>query len=672
MPTDTAPKLIDRLVSYFSPRAGLERLAARRALALAAPPYEAASPSRHRKFYQDQRSPNQLVEMSARVLRAQARQLQRNHDVSRGILRTMTNNVVGANGIGIEPQPRREDGTIHEEYAAALRSAWREWCVRPEVTQRHTFAKVQRLMAMTWLRDGESFAQEVLAAAAYQYPTQVPFALEMFEADLVPFDYEVAPRIEQGIERNAWGQPVAYFVHKTHPAEGIGPGLSFSNQDLKRVPAERVRHVALLDRIGQTRGISEFASIITRLEDIKDYEESERIAAKIAAALTAYVKKTSPDGYQGPPTDTEGNPIPRSISMAPGMVIDSLTVGEEIGLIDSNRPNPNVVTFRQGQLRAVAAGVGASYSSIARDYGGTYSAQRQELVEQWVNYATLTDEFVGQFVQPVWAGFVSACALSGAVRTPRDVKPGTADDALFLAQSMPWIDPAKEAAAYVTLVRAGFASEVEVMRKRGVNPRDVLEQITTFRSETRSRDLVFTSDGRNAESGGNAAPTDVATQAASAANQAAASAQAARRVEDLAGDMRAMHTAATAAAALAAASAQAAHQQQPAPAAPVAAAPINLQVDISAALSEQSSRVIEETARETMAAIRKDIQDMPIVIPAPVVNVEAILPKAEAPSVTVNVEPAPVTVMHPASATQTVERDDEGEIVRTVTTYSQS
>jgi lambda family phage portal protein len=653
---NTAPNLIDRLVGWFDPSAGLRRVGARRALALAAPPYEAATPSRTRKFYTDQRSPNQLVDLSARALRAQARQLQRNHDVSRGILRTMVNNVVGANGISIEPQPRRADGTIHDEYAAALRAAWREWILRPEVTGRHHWSKVQRLMCMTWLRDGESFAQEVLGVAGYAYPTAVPLALEMFEADLVPFDYEVTPRIDQGIERNAWGRPIAYFVHKHHPADGIGPGLSFSTADLKRVSAERVHHIALLDRIGQMRGISEFASIITRLEDIKDYEESERIAAKIAAALTAYVKKTSPDGYQGPVTDSAGNPAPRSISMAPGMVIDSLTVGEEIGLIDSNRPNPNVVTFRQGQLRAVAAGVGASYSSIARDYGGTYSAQRQELVEQWVNYATLTDEFVGQFIQPVWASFVAAATLSRAVPVPRDVQPGTEDDALFLAQSMPWIDPAKEAAAYLALVRAGFASEVEVMRKRGVNPRDVLEQITTFRAETAARDLVFTSDGRNSEAGG-ASPdadqiTDTATQAATRAAEASArlTQQDIARLQD-------------------AVQAQARAQAAPAP----AAAPVNVHLGIDTAQVAQMAQEVAGLHRATLSQIREDIQAMPVVIPAPQVTVEAIMPavRAEAPQVTVNVEPAAVTVVdsHPTRSVQTVERDANDEITRTVTTY---
>lgn len=39
-----------------------------------------------------------------------------------------------------------------------------------------------------------------------------------------------------------------------------------------------------------------------------------------------------------------------------------------------------LLALRAGQLKAIAAGIGAGYSSIARSYDGTYSAQRQELV----------------------------------------------------------------------------------------------------------------------------------------------------------------------------------------------------------------------------------------------------------------------------------------------------
>lgn len=495
-----APKIemnaIDRIVSFVSPTAGLRRMQARRVLSQ----YEAAKPSRLRKGARDVRSPDAQVQQGAVTLRALARNLEQNHDIARGALRTLVNNVIGPNGIGIEPQPRRADGTIHDEYAKALREAYRDWSKTPEVTQRHHWAKVQRLVANTWFRDGECFAQRLMGAVPLlDHGTRVPYSLELIEADMVPMEYHDLSRgIQQGVERNVWGRPTAFWCYKQFPS---GTFWSKASMEVKRIPAERMHHVAAIDRIGQMRGVTLFASVITRLEDIKDYEESERIAAKVAASLTAYVKKGSPDMYGDPATpgavpagQTGTSP---ELSMSPGMIITGLSVGEEIGMIDSNRPNPNLITFRGGQLRAVAAGLGGSYSSLARDYNGTYSAQRQELVEQWIHYAVLTDEFVGQFVQPVWQDFVLTAHLSGVVPCPKDVDPNSMDDALYVGQSMPWIDPLKEAMAWLALVQAGFASEVEVMRKRGANPRDVLEQINAHRKKAGEMELVFSSDFAN-------------------------------------------------------------------------------------------------------------------------------------------------------------------------------
>ena len=500
-----AVNLIDRIVGYLNPAAGLQRFGARSVLnqvAAAAKPHEAAEPSRMRKFATDAYGPNTIVGLSAAAVRAQARNLERNSDIGRGILRTLVNNIVGPGGIGIEPQPRRADGTIHEEYAATLRTLWREFSLRPEVTGLFKMGALQRMVVKAWMRDGETFGQHVMGTVpGLQHSTRVPYSIEVFEADYVPLDLSDGNTLSQGIERNAWGRPTGYWVYKGNPKEATS--LAMGKSGMKLVPADRMLHIALRDRIGQMRGLSEFASIINRLQDIKEYEDSERIAAKVAAALTAYVKRNTPDGYDPADAATDpatGQPANRQINLAPGTIIDTLAPGEEIGIIDSKRPNPNVVTFRQGQLRAVAAGIGTSYSTISRDYSGTYSSQRQELVEQWVNYATLTDEFTGQWLEPIWQNLVLMAHLSGVAPYPRDLKPGSADDALFIAQSMPWIDPMKEANAYVTLVQAGFASEVEVMRKRGVNPRDMLDQITQWRKETEARELVFTSNAAHSPS----------------------------------------------------------------------------------------------------------------------------------------------------------------------------
>lgn len=482
--------LIDRLIAAIDPQRAVRRAHARAVLAV----YEAAQPSRLRKFRHGEAGPNRLVERGAVALRTQMRYLERNHDITKGSLDTLVNNFVGPTGIGVEFQPRKRDGSIHTDYAAALNEAWEEWQRRPEVTRVHDWQSVQRIIGRTFVRDGEGFTQLLPGPVDFlQHAGRVPLSLELLEPDLVPHDYNDAARnIVQGCERNAWGQPRFWHVHRAHPGDSVALPESGGT---KRIPAERMIQVAELTRIGQVRGVTRYASVINRIEDIKDYEESERIAAKVAAMLTAYVKRQAPsdEGYT-PQLDEQGNPKPREIGLAPGTIIDTLAVGEEIGLVDTQRPNVNLVHFRNGQLRAFAAGIGASYSSISRAYEGTYSAQRQELVEQWVSYAALTDEFVGMFTDPIVRAFIDAAFLSGAVPRPADVRPGSEYDVLYIAPSMPWIDPAKEATAWLTLVRAGFASEVEVIRKRGQRPEALLEQIDLWRRKCADKGITFDSD----------------------------------------------------------------------------------------------------------------------------------------------------------------------------------
>lgn len=487
---------IDRFVAWFDPQRGVERLRARTVLAH----YEAAKPSRQRKFRRDGGPPNMLVAQGAVALRNQMRYLDRNHDIVVGALDVLVNNTVGPQGISVEFQPRLPDGSIHTDYARDLAEAWRDWCRFPEVTRQHAYSRMQRLKARTLYRDGEYFAQRLMGpVAGLDHGTRVPYSQELLEADMVPMDYnDESKGIRQGIQRNTWGRPTGYWVYKRVPGESM---RVLTTADVKVIAAERMLHVAHLARIGQLRGVTRFASVITRIEDIKDYEESERIAAKVAAMLTGYVKRQAPDGagYEGPLTDEEGKPIQRDVRFSPGTIIDTLAVGEEIGLIDSKRPNPNLVHFRNGQLRAFAAGIAASYSSVSRNYDGTYSAQRQELVEQWVHYACLTDDFVSMDVRPTVEDFIMAADLSGVVPKPRDVKLGSEDDVLYVAPSMPWIDIAKEATAWLILAQAGFISEVEVMRKQGRAPDTVLEQIAEWRRKVQEKGLRFSSDMANGQ-----------------------------------------------------------------------------------------------------------------------------------------------------------------------------
>ena len=442
--------------------------------------YEAANPSRNRKMPRDYGSGNTAVVGAGQPLRNMARHLERNHDLARGILNTLVRNVVGPTGISIEPQPTDPNGDIHEDLADQLSMLWADWCECPEVTQQYDWARTQQLLCRSWLRDGEALFQMLHGPIqTLDHGSIVPFSIEMIEADLLPYWYDdLGNGVLQGVERNAWGRPLAYWLFKQHPGD---VGVSWS-PEMKRVSADFIRHIKLVDRIGQVRGVSMFATVLNRLDDIKDYEESERVAAKIAASIAAVIKKGDPTMYLDAPGGDGTTPGPlRQLNFQAGMILDDLRLGESIEMLDSKRPNTGLNEFRDGQLRAVAAGSDVSYSAASKNYNGTYSAQRQELVEITTAYQLLANAFTDQCARPVWQGFVSTSILSGKVKVPRGMTAAGIAEALFVPPQMPWIDPAKEADANATLEANCYKSGPEIIRSRGGNPRSVLKQQAAWR-----------------------------------------------------------------------------------------------------------------------------------------------------------------------------------------------
>ena len=122
--------------------------------------YEAATPSRARPGKRETGTGNAAVERAGKTLRELARSLEQNHDLARGVLDVLVRNTIGT-GIGVEPQPRRlgPKAEIDDELAYRLSRLWADFCKRPEVTWQHDWGSAERILARSWFRDGEVFAQ---------------------------------------------------------------------------------------------------------------------------------------------------------------------------------------------------------------------------------------------------------------------------------------------------------------------------------------------------------------------------------------------------------------------------------------------------------------------------------------------------------------------------------
>ena len=162
---------IDKIIEHISPSWAASRLKNR--LTLRA--YEAAKPSRLHKKHVDRSSGDKVVGLAGDNLRMQARFLDENHDLARGVLNTLVNNIIGT-GIRIEALAKDKKGESLTAFNNKLHQLFEDWMIRPEVTWELHWHQLQRLAARSWLRDGEVLAQVLEGTnATLNHGTQIPF-----------------------------------------------------------------------------------------------------------------------------------------------------------------------------------------------------------------------------------------------------------------------------------------------------------------------------------------------------------------------------------------------------------------------------------------------------------------------------------------------------------------
>lgn len=459
----------------------------RRALA-AQNAYEAETQTRVSKPKRTKVGPNQATRTAPRSFRELARHMEENQDIADHALNILVANIVSG---GLMPQPMVLDnnGEPLESVNEQIEDLYTRWARHPEVTNTLDDAMAQQLSCRTWLRDGEVLMQHIVGpkSGLTHGLESIAYSYELIEPDLLPLDDEYralssssralrTSKIRQGIEFNQWNRPVAYHLLKQHPGELDEVMRDSLSAETKRVPADRMSHIKLVKRINQARGVSIFHNVIRRLDDIQEIEESERVAARVAAAIAAVIIKGEPMVYQAPDSDQEG--AYREIDIEPGMIFDDLQPGEDVRPVGSSRPNTEIIPFIGAQLKRAAGGLNVSDSSLSKDYDGTYSAQRQELVEQHRLYTPLWHQFVTQSELPKYTNFLRAIQLSGALVLPGNVNRDTLEDVVYTQPVIPWIDPLKEADGWEKLILIGAETKQNARRMRGHNPRQIERQLS--------------------------------------------------------------------------------------------------------------------------------------------------------------------------------------------------
>lgn len=429
--------------------------------------YEAAQPSDyHSRRNVDSRSGDGAMDYAGAKLRNLARYLDENHDIAGAILDDVVDGVVGS-GINTLPAVKTTSGELADDLNEQISALYEDWAQAPEVTAELPWGEAQRLVLRSMLRDGELFVQHI-SGGRLDHRTRIPYSQELIEADYCPFDYD-AGGYRHGVLKDAWGRPLTYAFYLEHPGDSDWTAVS----QVKTVSADRITHLKFVKRLRQTRGVPLLANVITRLEDLKDLEESKRIQERIAAAFSAAIIKGDPTAYDQNAALSDGS---RAFEMASGIIFDNLMPGEQIQTLGSDRPGTGLGDWRKDQIRAAAGGTRAKYSSVARDYAGSYSSQRQELVEAEYRYRPFRDYFCTRYLMRTHRELINAAIASGVLRIPQSIDRETLYDCDFQGPAMPWIDPEKELNAIEKALALDITTKRDEQIKRGQNPRRIDEQ----------------------------------------------------------------------------------------------------------------------------------------------------------------------------------------------------
>ena len=407
-------------------------------------------------------------------LRNRARELNRDDPIGSGLAGTFVRNVIGT---GIRPQARSDS----PETNRAIEAVFAGRCDGLVPADRLTFAEQQALLFGKVVEDGEVFVKE-----SKRSPGD-PLWYEIVEADRVSTPSGTRQsgghEVIDGVEKDALGVPVAYWIRKRHPGDVSQVG-TWDRESYDRVPVDAVCHLKFVGRPGQTRGVPMFHAI---LQDIRDLDLLLLAALKrsqIAACLAVFIRSASSIEELADVTAQKyGYRLDQDFE--PGMIY-KLYPEETVETLVPNFPTPELVPFVIMLCRRIGAALGISWQVVLRDFGdSTYSSARTDLLESRQTYTCLQRWFVEKFLNWQWAAVLTDAKLRGEAGL-RGVAPEQIRQVQWIADGWRWIDPLKEAQSIKTALQVGLTTlqdeaarlgkDYEALIKQRAREKELLEE----------------------------------------------------------------------------------------------------------------------------------------------------------------------------------------------------
>lgn len=471
------PSFVDTAIYQFAPGWGAQRMAARKtweaatlAHARVSAIYEGADRDRFRgdKWMTSRLSPDSALELDLEELRHRSRVIYRD-DALGGAIDSRVNNVVGTGftlQAKVKPWPGVMDDSLAEAWNDRVEQLFGRWAGRCSRDGLRPLWQICRLCERLFAVDGEYF---VVLSDVERDDCPVPLALEVVDADRVetPPHQAMNPLVRLGIERDAAGKIVAYWIRKTNPHDTVRV-----NYEYERVDAWRVVHDFEQWFPAQSRGLPWMTRVLTKVRDVKDLDEAEIIRDQIQACYAAFVKVQGGSHQiargSGRTTNAAGD---RLEEIEPGQV-HYLNPGEEI-TFGTPGGSTTHAAFQDYNFRRIAAGLNWPFELLTKNWTGlSFAGGRLSLNDGRIDVQCRQQFMRDGLLRRVFERFVDELVVSGQVKDLVNTfayrkKPWYYRTHAWIAQRWSWeVNPGEQIDADIKAVEHNFTTKGRIAAER--------------------------------------------------------------------------------------------------------------------------------------------------------------------------------------------------------------
>jgi len=414
------------------------------------------------------------------MLRRRARELSRNTWYGKRFLDMLEENVVGPHGIRMQARCTLGDGRSPDtESNRRIEAAWARWS-EPEncsVDGRLSWEEIQALAIRTLAQDGECLVRMVEGFGDNPFG----FALQVLDVDQIDSDLNRTPtdgvnEIRMGVEVNGWGRPVAYHVFPRHPYDYQQPRGS---RRPERIPASEIAHIYLMDRVGRSRGVTWFASILEDGHMLRGLQQAELVASRMAAVKAGVLQRRQDAAAIPDPRIVNQGKDPADdfkLELSPG-IYPVIPANLELKEVDPTHPNDAFEGFNRIILRSISSGLRAAYAGLSGDLTQvSFSSIRDGTIRERDVYRLLQWFLVRHLHRKVRSRWMLWALTTGELRlASRD--PEDWAEHQWQPRGWDWVDPLKDILAAKEEIALGVNSRTRIAAERGRDIEEVLREI---------------------------------------------------------------------------------------------------------------------------------------------------------------------------------------------------